>query len=147
MVWNPNSSNSVEIVCVDVDHLASPLCRALLLRRNVDRIDGATYGGQLGVSQNHNTVTFIIDIAIIQGRQSAGKSSETEYFIREQNGCNDACRKGTENLDYADRGLTADVEFQSVAFRYFGTPTLSRLNLTIPSGSVICSLSGCFLLR
>lgn len=56
MVWNPNSSNSVEIVCVDVDLLVSPLCRALLLRRNVDRIDGATYGGQLGVSQKHHSL-------------------------------------------------------------------------------------------
>ncbi|PYH65773.1 uncharacterized protein BO88DRAFT_457001 [Aspergillus vadensis CBS 113365] len=47
----------------------------------------------------------------------------------------------TENLDSADRGLTADVVFQGVAFEHFGsmTPTFVHSNLTIASGSFVAS--------
>ncbi|XRM42310.1 hypothetical protein ABZX51_005534 [Aspergillus tubingensis] len=49
--------------------------------------------------------------------------------------------KGTENLDSADRGLTADLVFQGVAFEHLGsmTPTFVHSNLTIASGSFVAS--------
>ncbi|OJZ81092.1 hypothetical protein ASPFODRAFT_212331 [Aspergillus luchuensis CBS 106.47] len=50
-------------------------------------------------------------------------------------------KKGTENLDSADRGLTADLVFHRVAFEHFGSmmPTFVHSNLTIASGSFVAS--------
>ena len=47
----------------------------------------------------------------------------------------------TEILDSADRGLTADVVFQGVAFEHFGsmTPPFVHSNLAIASGSFVAS--------
>ncbi|RAK86361.1 hypothetical protein BO79DRAFT_230755 [Aspergillus costaricaensis CBS 115574] len=115
--------------------VADVLCPAQFCLRNgnADRIDSASYGGGIIALGKHDTVTF----ADFGPNIAQAKASENS--ISEEGNIPGAMtkEKGTENLDSADRGLTADLVFQGVAFEPFGsmTPTFVHSNLTIASGS------------
>ncbi|GAT21992.1 hypothetical protein RIB2604_01500210 [Aspergillus luchuensis] len=104
---------------------------------NADRIDGATYGGGIMALGKPDTVTFAnFGPNIAQAKVAENSISEE----RNKPGATTK-KKGTENLDSADRGLTADLVFHRVAFEHFGSmmPTFVHSNLTIASGSFVAS--------
>ncbi|OJI82491.1 hypothetical protein ASPTUDRAFT_191010 [Aspergillus tubingensis CBS 134.48] len=110
-----NSLGSVEALC------AVQFC---LREENADRIDGATL----------QLFSFGPNIAKVKASESS--------ISEERNNPGAMTRETeTENLDSADRGLTADVVFQGVAFEHFGsmTPTFVHSNLAIASGSFVAS--------
>ncbi|PWY62082.1 hypothetical protein BO83DRAFT_412801 [Aspergillus eucalypticola CBS 122712] len=95
---------------------------------NADRIGGATYGGEIMTLGKPDTVTFAdFGPNIAQAKVSENLTSEE----RNKPGAMTK-KKGTENLASADRGLTADLVFQGVAFEHFGS-------MTPPLGSFIAS--------
>ncbi|RAH57711.1 hypothetical protein BO85DRAFT_488420 [Aspergillus piperis CBS 112811] len=102
---------------------------------NADRIDSATYGGGIMALGKPDTL-FSFGPNIAQAKASENSISEE----RNKPGATTK-EEETENLDSADRGLTADLVFQGVAFEPFGsmTPTFVHSNLTIASGSFVAS--------
>ncbi|GLB02151.1 hypothetical protein AtubIFM57258_003492 [Aspergillus tubingensis] len=79
----------------------------------------------------------------LQLRPNIAEAKASENSISEERNKPGAMtkEKGTEKLDSADRGLTADLVFQGVAFEQFGsmTPTFVHSNLAIAGGSFVAS--------